>query len=211
MSSDYRYVVFAPQKQPTVREVDDLKAYCLDSKLRYAVGVNADDGGLAFVFGSREFEAARSTNRQFARLLDRWAVRGAEVRTQLLFIKRPDALRPIPGDLLHESVELRTEASLRHKQVAASEAIGEARLRLQRTLAQHAWVQRVAKVVPYALMGMAAVLTIVAGSFAYQRLMHSPVERRQETIERVASDAMGETLSRQSRPDARGPTDEATQ
>ncbi len=209
MSSVYRYVVFAPQKQPTVREVDDLRSCCTASKFRYAVGVNADSGGLTFAFDTRDFEAARSTNGEFTRLLDRWAVRGAEIREQLLFVKRPDALRPIPGDFLHEPLGLRSEESLRHKQAAAAEAIGEAGLRLQRTLAQHAWVQRVAKVVPYALMGLAAVLTIVAGSFAYQRLMHSPVERRQETIERVASDAMGETLSRQSKPDATKRNDEA--
>lgn len=199
--SVYRYIVFAPKKQPTVQEVDELNACCGPGRLRYAVGVNGADGGLALAFDAREFESARSTDGNFARLLDRWAVRGSEVRAKLLFIKRPDALQPIPGDFIHEPVELSGEALLKQKQKTAQESIGQASLRLHQTLERHAWLQRVAKVVPYALMGLAAVLTIAAGTFAYQRLMNSAVERRQETIERVAGDAMDEQLTRQTEAD----------
>ena len=199
--SVYRYIVFAPKKQPTVQEVDQLRACCEAARFRYAVGVNGADGGLALAFDAREFESARSTDGTFARLIDRWAVRGSEVRAKLLFIKRPDALQPIPGDFIHEPVELRGEALLKQKQKVAQESIGRASLRLHQTLERHAWLQRVAKAVPYALMGLGAVLVLVVGTYAYQRLMNSDTERRQETIERVASDAMEQELTRQAETD----------
>lgn len=192
----YRYVVFKPRKQPTVQEIEELKSVCEAVHFRYAAGVNAADGGLALAFPAREFEAARSTKPEFARLLEHWAVRGSEVRPKLLFIKRPDALEPIPGEFIHEPAELHGEAYLRKKQNAAYEAIGAASLRIHRTLERNAWVQRVAKVVPYGLMLLGAVMTIWAGFYAYQRLQDSRGERRQETIERVAIDAMEEPLSR---------------
>lgn len=195
MSSIYRYIVFAPKKQPTVREMDELDEYCEASKLRYAAGINAADGGLALAFDAREFEAARSTNGEFARLLDRWAVRGSTVRPKLLFIKRPDALQPIPGDFVHEPVELRGEKLIQRKKNAAHDAIAAASLKLQRTLERHAWLQRMANVMPYALMGLAAVLTIASGYYAYERLSNRPGESREQTIQRVASDAMEEELA----------------
>lgn len=201
MSSVYRYIVFAPNKQPTVEEIDELNVCCQACKFRYAVGVNGADGGLALAFDAREFEAARSTKGELALLLERWEVRGSEIRPRLLFIKRPDALQPIPGGFMHQPVELRGEALLKRKQKDAHESFARASLKLHQTLEQHAWLRRFANAVPYVLMGIGAVVTIVAGTYAYQRLMASPAERRQETIERVASDAMEEDLTRRTESD----------
>lgn len=197
MSSAYRYLVFPPRRQPTVEEMDTLQACVAPSKCRYAVGINADDAGLVLAFDAREFQSLLSTSGEFVQLIGRWEVRGCEVRERLSFIKQSTALQPMPGSLLHESVERRTEPTLKRKQRAAQESLGLAGLAMHRTLQQHAWLQRVAKVVPYALMGLGGLLTIAAGIYAGQKLLDSPAERRQDTIERVATDAMDEQLVRQ--------------
>ncbi|MEM8947121.1 MAG: hypothetical protein AAGD11_18250 [Planctomycetota bacterium] len=196
MSDVYRYVVFQPQKQPTAEEVAALKACCETGKFRFAIGVNGADGGLALAFDAREFDAARATSGQFARL-QRWQVRGSAVENRLLFITRPTALQPTPVAFLHKPAELTGEKYIKRKRTAAQEALGQASLKLNRTLQRHAWVQRVAKVVPYLLMGLGALATIGAGIYAGQRLLDSQGERRRQTIQRVADDAMEEGLSRQ--------------
>jgi len=197
MNSAYRYVVFAPGKQPSVEEVAQLREWAAASKQRFAIGVNGDDGGLALAFDGGAFESAFSRGRQFAKLVGRWEMRGCRIADQLPFIKRPTALVPMPGGLLHGAVERRSEPDLKRKQQAAQEALGRAGLKFQQTLEQHAWFARLANVVPYALMGLVAMLTIVAGLYFGQRLLESPAERRRETIKRVADDAMDETLVRE--------------
>lgn len=199
MSSVYRYVVFAPGKQPTVKEVDQLQEWSQATKQRYAVGISAEDGALAIAFDARAFETTRSARNRFDRLFRRWEVRGAEIRERLRFIKKPTALQPLPGDLLHDSVEQRSEPLLKHKQLAAQEALGRAGLKFYQTLQQHAWLARVSKAVPYALMGLIAMLAIFAGISVSRRLREAPAERRQETVERVVSDAMEETLARETK------------
>lgn len=194
MSSIYRYVVFAIGKQPSVDEVSQLREWAVATKSQFAVGVNSDDGALTLAFDARDFESAVSSGTPLATLLSRWAVRGCTVRERLTFIKQPTALQPIPGGVLHESVEHRSDPTLKRKQLAAQEALGRAGLKLQQTLEQHAWLQGVAKVVPYALIGLAGLLTIIVGVNIGTSLLDSPVERRQETIQRVANDAMGESL-----------------
>lgn len=200
MSDGYRYVVFAPCKQPTVEEMDQLKQWASVTKQRYAVGINSNDGGLAMAFEARAFDSSCSTDGDLAVLVRHWRVRGCEIRERLLFIKNPTALQPIPGSKLHESVELRIEPLLKRKQQAASEALGRAGLKFQQTLQHHAWLARVASVVPYALMGLGGFLTIIAGIYFGQRLLDSPAERRQQTIKRVAGDAMGESLMVRGKP-----------
>lgn len=195
MSSIYRYVVFAIGKQPSVDEVSQLREWAVVSKSRFAIGVNSDDGALTLAFDARDFESAVSGGTPLATLLSRWAVRGCMVRERLAFIKQPTALQPIPGGMLHEAVEHRSDPTLKRKQLAAQEALGLAGLKLQQKLQQHAWLQGVARVVPYALIGLAGLLTIVVGVNIGTRLLESPVERRQETIKRVANDAMGESLA----------------
>ena len=159
------------------------------------------NGGLALAFDAREFESARSTRPDFARLIERWQVRSGVVHEKLLFIKRPTALQPTPAGFVHEPTELKGEKLIKRKRVAAEDAIGKAKLELDRTLRRYAWVQRVARVLPYALMGLGALMTIAAGIYASQRLLDAQGERRQETIERVADDAMGQQLSRQATTD----------
>jgi len=199
MSSIYRYVVFAPGKQPTIEEVAQLREWSVATKQRFAVGINGEDGGLVFAFDAGGFESARSAGGSLATLLGRWEVRGCEVRERLLFVKKPTALQPMPGNLLHESVERRSEPVLKRKQLAAQEALGRAGLKFHRTLEQHAWLHRVAQVVPYALIGLGGLLIIATGILARQRLLNSPAERREQTIERVAGDAMRTPLARQAK------------
>ncbi len=198
MSGAYRYVVFAAGKQPTIEEVAQLRNWAATTQQRYAVGISGDDARLALGFEAAGFDMACSSDGPFATLLSRWKVRGCEVREKLPFIKKPTALQPIPGGLLHELVERRSEPALKSKQLAAQEALGRAGLRFQQTLQQHEWLARIAKGVPYALMALGAVLTIAAGTYFANRLLDSPTERRKETIHRVASDAMQESLQRKS-------------
>jgi len=199
MSSIYRYVVFAPGRQPTVEEVAQLREWSTATKQRFAVGINSEDGGLAFAFDASGFESARSAGGSLATLLGRWEVRGCEVHERLPFVKKPTALQPMSGGLLHASVERRSEPVLKRKQLAAQEALGRAGLKFHQTLEQHAWLHRVAQVMPYALIGLGGLLTIVAGIYAGQRLLNSSSERRQQTIQRVAGDAMAEPLMRKSK------------
>ena len=180
-----------------VEEVAVLDSCCEVCKIRYAVGINGADGGLSLAFDAREFESALSTSSEFARLLERWQVRGSAIHKRLLFIKKPTALQPTPSSFLQEPTELPGEKFLKQKQSTAQDAIELAGLKVHRTLQRHAWVQRVAKVVPYLLMGLGTLATIVAGIYAGQRLLDSQGERRQQTIQRVAEDAMDQQLSRQ--------------
>jgi hypothetical protein len=194
MSRLYRYVVFAAAKQPTVAEVAMLQDWAAQSSLRYAVGLNAENGSLAIAFEAAEFERTRATHTEFAKLLQQWQVRGCEVVDKLPFIKNSAALRPLPGSKLHEAVDHRSEPVPKGKQLVAQEALGRAGLKLHQTLEQHAWLERVAKGVPYALIGLGGLLTLAAGVYFGQRLLDSPAERRQQTIKRVAEDAMAEPL-----------------
>ncbi len=199
MSSIYRYVVFAPGKQPTVEEIAQLREWSAATKQRFAVGINGEDGGLAFAFDAGGFETARSSGGSLATLLRRWEVRGCEVCERLLFVKKPTALQPMPGSLLHEPIERRSEPALKRKQLAAQEALGRAGLKFHRTLEQHAWLHRMAQVVPYALIGLGGLLIIATGIYARRRLLDSPTERRKQTIQRVATDAMETPLARQAK------------
>jgi len=199
--SDYQYVVFTPGKQPSVEEMAELRRWATSAKQRYAIGVNADDGGLVLAFEALPFTSALSSNGPLATLVGRWQMRGCEVRERLSFIKKPTALQPMPDGLLHAVVERRSEPALKRKQLAAQEALGQAGLRLHRALDQHAWLHRVAKGMPYALIALGTLLMIAAGIHLAGRLQDSPGERRQQTIERVAGDAMSEELTRESRED----------
>ena len=199
MNSAYRYVVFAAGKQPTIEEVASLNAWAATAKQRYAAGINGSDGRLTLAFEALAFDTGCSADGRFATLLSRWKVRGCEVREKLSFIKQPTALQPVPGGLLHELVERRSEPAHKRKQLAAQEALGRAGLKFQQSLEQYEWLRRVANVVPYALMGFGALLTIIAGVYFGQRLLDSPTERRKETIERVLGDSMDEPLIRQSK------------
>jgi len=199
MSSAYRYVIFAAGKQPSVEEMATLNAWATAAKQRYAVGVSSANGCLALAFEAPAFDAACSADGPFSVLLSRWRVRGCEVRERLPFVKQPTALQPMPGGLLRDNVERRSEPALKRKQLAAQEALGRAGLKFQQTLAHHAWIARVATAMPYALMGLGALLTIIAGVYFGQRLLDSPAERRKATIERVGSGAMDEPLMRKAK------------
>jgi hypothetical protein len=85
------------------------------------------------------------------------------------------------------------------KELAAKEAIGRSRLQLQQTLGRFAAVERFAAAVPYVLMGLGALGTLLAGAYVGTQLMNSGRERRQQTIERAAD----ETLQKPRREEAK--------
>ena len=200
MSCAYRYVVFAPGKQPSVEEVAQLQQWSTATKNRYAVGIHGKDGALAIAFEANALDSRSRSGGAMAALLERWRVRGCEIHDRLPFIKQPTALQPIPGSSLSLAAGSRNECATTQKQRAAQEALGRARLKFQRTLTQHGWIHHGAKAVPYALIGLGGLLTMAAGIYFGQRLLHSPVERREQTIRRVARDAMSESLAGQRQP-----------
>ncbi|MGI9427762.1 MAG: hypothetical protein ACR2NM_03830 [Bythopirellula sp.] len=200
MSRAYCYIVFAPGKQPTVEEVAQLQQWSTASKNRYAIGIHREDGGLAIAFEAQALDAVNRRGDTLGALLERWQVRGCQLHDRLTFIKQPAALQPVPSSLPPASKGSLSASTAKQKQRAAQEALGRAGLKFQQTLEQHAWLQRVASVVPYALMGLGGLLTIVAGIYFGQRLLQAPAERREQTIRRVASDAMSESLAVQRKP-----------
>lgn len=204
MNPSYRYVVFPPSKQqpgkqPTVEEVTQLNAWAKQTKSRYAAGVSADHGGLVLAFEAPSFDAALSSRGPLADLVQRWHGRGGVVLEKHPFIKNLEALQPTYGGFDHHLVERRTEPTLKRKQLAAQEALGRAGLRLQHVLQRNSALQQLAVGVPYALIALGTLLVILLGFHLSSRLTSAAGERRRETIERVAEDALQEDLSRQPR------------
>lgn len=197
MNPAYRYVVFPPSKQPTVEEVAQLRQWAKQAKSRYAVGVSGDHGGLVLAFEAPSFDAALSSRGPLADLVQRWHGRGGVVLEKHPFIKNPEALQPAYGGFDHQIIERRSEPALKRKQLAAQEALGRAGLRLQHVLQRNSALQRLAVSVPYALIALGTLLVILLGFHLSSRLTNAAGERRHETIERVAGDALHEELSRQ--------------
>lgn len=199
MNPSYRYITLPPGKQPTIEEVAQLRQWAKQTKSRYAVGVSGDHGGLVLAFEAPGFDAALSSRGLLADLVQRWHGRGALVLEKHSFIKNPDALQPTYGGFDHQVVERRTEPTLKRKQLSAQEALGRAGLRLQHVLQRNSALQQLAVGVPYALIALGTLLIILLGFHLSSRLTNAAGERRRETIERVAEDALQEDLSRQQR------------
>ena len=197
MSSPYCYLVFSPGVQPSIEEVELLDQCVSRAKQRYAVGVNADDGCLAFAFEVEGFRRDLSSIGRFKRLLQHWQERGCQLEQRLAFIKNPRALQPLPGGLITESSTVSTDKIIKQKQIAAREGLGRARLKLYNTIKKQAWIQSLGSAVPYLMMGCGGLIIIAAGILLGTRLSQTKTETRQDTIKRVASGAMDEGLSRQ--------------
>lgn len=197
MSNTYVYVSFAPGKQPTVEEVSIFKECCSQSSMRYAIGINADNGGLAIAFEEAIFRRSLSSNPKLARLLECWGARGGRLMEGVPFIKNPTALQPTRGGIVREKDDYSFEKMLRRKQLAAQESLGELSLKIHRTLQHYDWFHRFARVVPYALMGLGGLLVVTLGILLGRRLSARESETRRETIERVAEDAMQHSLTSQ--------------
>ncbi|MBL9163955.1 MAG: hypothetical protein JNL18_14580 [Planctomycetaceae bacterium] len=205
--SSYHYVVFPRGKQPTADEVREFQKFAGALANQFAWGTCRDDGRLALAVDRQSCDHVQQIDPGFAAVIRRWESHGCELLPHLAFVKDAAALKPTPSsawlsqDGRGTVQSRRAESALAVKELAAKEAIGRSMLAVQHSLDRYAVIQRVAAALPYALMALAAVLTIGAGWYIRDRLLHSGRERRQETIERALSDPPPESLASDAPPD----------
>jgi hypothetical protein len=199
--SSYYYVVFPPGKQPTVDEVREFNKFAGALAGQFAWGSARNDGRLTLAIDRLSFDHVQKIDAGFAKLIQRWRQKGSEAVDHLPFVKNAAALKPAPSHAWHahdgrESIHTRRQADeLAGKELAAKEAIGRSLLAVQQSLDRYAVIQRTAAATPYALMALAAVLTITAGWYIRDQLLNSGRERRQETIERMLEEQPAHTES----------------
>lgn len=202
----YRFIAFPRGQQPTVEEVNLLTGYAPLLNRHVAWGRDRRGGGVAVAFEAEPFETALEADVGFEALIRCWQNRGCQVVESLDYVKDRDALHPIPigrlpgAEHAAPASELTAAAhALDHvliaKQRVAQDALGRAKLALDRTLQRHLWLRRFASVMPYILMVVAVAGLFAAGWYVTARLANGPRERRQETIQRVAEDGMNEQLA----------------
>jgi hypothetical protein len=187
--SAYRYILFPRGRQPTKEEVDELKRHGHVLANRVAYGTRRDDGSLAIAFEATVFDYALATERGFEALVRAWQHHGCELLDHLAFVKDATALRPTTSNMArleyapaHDDLDQRQASA---KLAAAKEATARSRLRVEQTLDRIAMLQRLGTAIPYVLIGLGALGTIVAGLYVGSRLTNPGRERRQETIQRV--------------------------
>jgi hypothetical protein len=84
---------------------------------------------------------------------------------------------------------------LREARVDGREAVGRTRLGVAQIAAQAEQLERAAGWMPYALWGLGALLMLSAGAYLGIRLNNSESETRADTVERVADDPIGQSLT----------------
>jgi len=190
--SAYRYLVFPRHQQPTAEEVAEFERYAPLLKRRFAIGRERKTEALVFAFEIEIFDQAMAADEGFEMLIRKWQVHGCELVDKLKFVKDPAALRPTNTHV--QQRRMSQEKIVVAKQYLAQEAIARSLLGVQHTLERQAWLQRVGKAVPYALIALGTMGVIASGFYVSNRIQNSNRERRQETIERVSTDAMSETV-----------------
>ena len=184
--SSYYYVVFPLGKQPTVDEVREFNKFAGALAGQFAWGSARNDGRLTLAI-----DHVQKIDAGFAKLIQRWRQKGSEAVDHLPFVKNAAALKPAPSHAWHvhdgrESIHTRRQTDeLAAKELAAKEAVARSLLAVQQSLDRSAVLQRTATALPYALMSLAAILTITTGWYIRDQLLNSGRERRQETIERM--------------------------
>ncbi len=187
----YRYLLFPRHQQPTAEEAAELQSYAPLLKNRFAIGFQRKTEALAILFDQEIFEQAMA-DEGFEMLIRKWQVHGCELVEKLKFVKDPAALKPT-----HTHVQQRhmsQDKIVFAKQYLAQEAIARSLLSVQRTVERFTWLQRVGKAVPYALILLGTIVVIAAGFYVSNRIENADRERRKETIERVSTKAMEESL-----------------
>lgn len=214
--SAYRFVAFPRGQQPTVEEVNLLTGYAPLLNKHVAWGLDRGCGALAVAFEADAFERAIASDMGFEALLRCWQMRGCTVVDSLDFVKDRDALHPVPTGSLPGLEHARHPAeaggkshALDHiliaKERLAQDALGRAKLAFERTMQRHESLRRFAAIVPYAMMVLTIVVLFAAGWYVTDRLSSGPRERRKDTIERIAEDAMSEDLDAGARDDESEP------
>jgi len=204
--SDYRYVVFPRGKQPTQKEVAELRNLADVLAGKFAIGVSRDSGGVAIAFDAAAYDYGMLTHRSFAGLILKWEIRGGQVVDRLAFVKDAAALRPMQaqvcGSTTSDSTVRDTNRgqSVQSKKIAAEEAVARSKLGVQQTLRRQAALGRFAAFLPYLMIGLGGIAIISLGFYIRSSLLENSAEKRRETILRVADDPMSQTLEREEVP-----------
>lgn len=206
--SSYRYVVFPVGAAPSAEEVARLEAYSELLDYHIAYGKRRGDGGLAIACDAEPFDRLRGLDPAFDELLLKWRVRGGEVVEKLAFVK--DAalwkkLRPAPEKPpskperdRHYASDGPTDAVENAERLQeATEAEGGLRLEVDHASEMGRRYESAGGWLPYLLWGSGAIAMLMAGGYVANRLLDSPIETRAETVERVAGDALGESLAQE--------------
>jgi hypothetical protein len=186
----YRYLLFPKHQQPTAEEAAELQSYAPLLKGRWAVGHERKSEALALLFDDEVFQQAMA-DEGFEMLIRRWQTHGCELVDKLKFVKDASALKPTHAHV-HER-HLSQDKIMLAKKYLADEAIAKSLLSVQRTLERMTWLERVGKAVPYALMVLGMIGVIAVGAYIFDRVQNADRERRTETIERLATDAVTES------------------
>jgi len=193
--SDYLYIVFPRDAQPTVDETEELKKLSGARSVPYAVGFERKSGGLVIAFRDADFGRSRATDRGFAKLVRRWEVRGAASTDHCSFVKDPTALRPTPANLAgQENAESDAGSEfakhLAAKELVGKEAIGRALIGVQRALDRYSALQRLSPLLLCLWIAVGTLAVVLAGYYIADRLMDSDTESRRESTVRMIDDAL---------------------
>lgn len=201
--SAYRYVVFPVGFTPTADEMAALRRHAEHLNNHIALG-HRRDGGLAIAFESEPFDRLRGIEPAFEDLLTHWRARGGEITEKLPFVKDSKPWKAIdkapkaaaPSQTASRPVPLDSPPrDVREARVDAREAVGRTRLGVAQIAAQAEQLERAAGWMPYALWGLGAVLMLSAGAYLGMLLTNSETETRADTVERVADDPIGQSLT----------------
>ncbi|MBX3427519.1 MAG: hypothetical protein KF688_17705 [Pirellulales bacterium] len=220
--SAYRFVVFPRGMQPTTDDVAALADVAPALGHHIAWGVDRARGGVAVAFEAEPFERTLAGIIEFQALLHRWQARGCVVLEKSEFVKDSAALRPIAASTYSRGIHPLAAGAVAEaeshgrspaldrllvaKQNLAHDAVARAKLQFDRTVQRYESLSRFATAAPYLAMGFGALLILAAGWYVSVRILDSPRERRQQTIERLADDPLREPLAET--PPAEQPAEE---
>jgi hypothetical protein len=176
------YLLFSFDSLPQQDEVDIFNGSIALLQGKYQVGEHMRTHALAIEFDREIFEHARKTDFNFEVLISTWEKHGAQIEDSLPFLPAKDD-KTIPTKPKEE--KLTPKALLRAKKMDASEAVARSRLDVYNTTQNVERFKGVAKVVPYALVGLGSMLTAAAGYKAYTALQNSGMEPRSKTIQKM--------------------------
>lgn len=205
----YRFVAFPTGAVPSAAELAEFSGFAELLQHRIAYGKHWPSGGLAIACDAEVFDRLRRLDPAFEDLLTKWQVRGAEISERLAFSKdtkpwkklkqaqinlsKPSEKRRLPERPIRSS-QTPDEFQAVALERSARESEGWGRIEIAKQIGRGASYQRLAARLPYIPWVAGAVVVMATGIYLGHRLQAPRRERRSETIERLAEDAMDGVL-----------------
>lgn len=197
--SEYRFIVFSRDAGPTNAELREFYTFVdlLDRQVAY--GTSRRSGEIAICIAAGPYDRLRMQSPAFDDLLLKWRVRGAEVSESLGFCKsRKEWKRLLPSTKAPSKSwpeftppDNRPTGAVVEDGTAAE---GRALLATANLRQQNERYEQLAKWAPYILGMVFGCGLLIAGALVVFRLERSDMERRFDTIRRVAEEAASEPL-----------------